>query len=147
MTISNSINVYGKSIPPQVKNTINLKLKKNVGFKYPIEVNPIRGYFTKDIGLNLIKNNLSTLLKTEPGERFMLPQYGCSLRKYLMEPLDEFTFSQVRDTIKNSIYRYLSKVTISGLKINELPSGQMKINLFCTTNDADMVNFDFNFEL
>lgn len=146
MTLSNNVTVYGKTIPPKSRNTVNLKLQKNTGFKYPIDVDPDRGYFVKQTGLDLVKNNLRNLLRTEPGERFMLPQYGCGLRKYLMEPLDEVTFSQVRDTIKTSIYKYLSKVTISSLRITQLPSGQMKVNLLCNLKDVELVNFDFNFE-
>lgn len=146
MTLSDTINVYGKSLPPKSRNTVNLKLQKNTGFKYPLDTDPSRGYFSKQTGLELVKNNLRNLLRTEPGERFMLPQYGCGLRKYLMEPLDEVTFSQVRDTIKTSIYKYLSKISISSLRITQLSSGQMKVNLLCNLKDVEVINFDFNFE-
>lgn len=147
MTLSNNIAVYGKSIPPTAKNTVNLKLQKNTGFKYPLSDDSNRGYFSKETGINLVKNNLRNLLRTEPGERFMLPQYGCGLRKYLMEPLDEVTFSQVRDTISTSIYKYLSKISIAKLQILQVPSGQIKINLFCNLKDVEAINFNFNFEL
>lgn len=147
MTLSDSINVYGKSLPPKSRNTVNLKLQKTIGFNYPASTDPYRGYFSKQTGIDLIRNNLRQLLRTEPGERFMLPNYGCSLRRYLMEPLDQITFSQIRDTIKNSIYKYLSKVSIIKLSVVETVSAQIKINLFCRFNDDEIINFDTNFKI
>lgn len=147
MTLSDNITVYGKTIPPKPRNIVNLKLQKNTGFKYPLEADPSRGYFSKETGLALVKNNLRNLLRTEPGERFMLPQYGCGLRKYLMEPLDEVTFSQVRDTIKNSIYKYLSKVSILKLSVFEQSDATIKVNLVCNLKDTEIINFNFNFDI
>lgn len=147
MTLSDTINVYGKTLPPKSRNTVNLKLQKTTGFKYPIETDPSRGFFSKQTGIDLIRNNLKQLLRTEPGERFMLPNYGCSLRRYLMEPLDQTTFSEIRDTIKNSIYKYLSKVSIIKLGVFETQSAQIKVDLFCTYNDSEAVNFDVNFKI
>jgi phage baseplate assembly protein W len=146
MTLSDTITVYGKSIPQKAKNTITLKLDKIIGFKYPIQENPIRGYFTKETGIDLIKNNLRQLLRTEEGERFMLPQYGCSLRRYLMEPLDQVTFTQIRDAIKTSIYRYLDKVSIGKLRVFQTKSSEIKVELLCNLKDAEAVNFNFEFK-
>jgi len=146
MTLSDTINVYGKALPPKSRNTVNLKLDKTIGFKYPIDTRPVRGYFTKQTGIELIKNNLRQLIKTEPGERFMLPNYGCNLRRYLMEPMDQATFSQVRDTIKNSIYKYLSNVSILKLSVFEQGDATIKVNLVCSLKDSEIVNFNFDFD-
>ncbi len=37
-------------------------------------------------GMELIRQSVATILDTEPGERIMLPAFGCGLRRYLMEP-------------------------------------------------------------
>ena len=37
-------------------------------------------------GMELIRQSIDTILDTEPGERIMLPSFGCGLRRYLMEP-------------------------------------------------------------
>lgn len=147
MTTSDNVNIYGKVLSQRANNTVNLKIKKNIGFKYPIEKDGSRGYFSKETGLNLIKSNLLQLLKTEPGERFMLPNYGCNLKRFLMEPMDEITFSQVRDTILTSISRYLSKISVSALQIFETETSQLMVLLNCTLNDEQVVTFEFNFNL
>jgi hypothetical protein len=35
--------------------------------------------------IELIQQSIAIILDTEPGERIMLPSFGCGLRRYLME--------------------------------------------------------------
>ena len=39
-----------------------------------------QGYFKVDVGTDLIKSNIAQILGTIPGERVMLPEFGCKLR-------------------------------------------------------------------
>jgi phage baseplate assembly protein W len=136
MAISNNTIRYG-AVPGEVlKNSATLKSPKFIGLAYPIPTNPKKGYFSKSANLPLIKSNLSSLVRTERGERFMRPDYGCNLRKFLMEPLDEVTFSMIKEEVVTSIRRYLSTVTIGKLKVFETGSGQLKVELFCSVRDA-----------
>jgi len=66
----------------------------------------------------------------------MRPDYGCNLRKFLMEPLDETTFSMIKEEIVTAIRRYLSTVSIGKLQVFETRTGQLKVNLFCAVRDA-----------
>lgn len=141
MALPTTTLVYGKELPNNTISNLTSKFKKTIGFKYPIEEDSKRGYFSKETGINLIRNNLANLIKTEKGERFMLPNYGCSVTKYLMEPLDEATFAEVKKEIYEAITTYLSKVSISKLQIFEDSGDTARINLFCTTRDEDSVTF------
>ena len=38
-----------------------------------------------------IRQSLSILFSTRPGERIMVPDYGCNLQDYLFETVDETT--------------------------------------------------------
>lgn len=147
MTISDTTNIYGKVLPQKSKNIVNLKVKKDIGFKYPLKPTATRGFFSKETGIDLIKNNLRNLLKTEPGERFMLPGYGCNLKRFLMEPLDELTYSELRDEITQSIYKYLSKISILRLQVFETETSQIMVMLSCILKDEEVINFEFNFNV
>lgn len=142
MALPTSTSIYGKELPNRTINNLTSKFKKTIGFKYPIEEDPKKGYFSKETGINLVRNNLVNLIKTEKGERFMLPNYGCSVTKYLMEPLDEATFAEVKKEIYEAITTYLSKVSISKLQIFEDSGNAVRINLFCTTRDEDSITFE-----
>lgn len=37
-------------------------------------------------GMDLVRQSIETILDTEPGERIMMPSFGCGLRRFLMAP-------------------------------------------------------------
>lgn len=37
-------------------------------------------------GMDLIRQSVGVILDTEPGERIMLPAFGCGLRRFIMQP-------------------------------------------------------------
>jgi hypothetical protein len=53
-----------------------------------------------------------------------------------MEPLDEVTFSMIKEEITIAIRRYLSTVAIGKIQVFETRSSQLKVNLFCSVRDA-----------
>jgi phage baseplate assembly protein W len=56
------------------------------GVRLPFLPDPDTGDLAWVGGMDLIRQSVSTILDTEPGERVMLPGFGCGLRRYLMEP-------------------------------------------------------------
>jgi phage baseplate assembly protein W len=136
MAISNNVTTYGTVAASVIQKATVLKDPRLQGLNYPIPKNPKNGYFSKSTNLDLVKSNLSSLIKTERGERFMRPDYGCNLRKFLMEPLDEVTFSLIKEEVVTSIRRYLSTVSVGKIQVFETRSGQLKVNLYCSVRDA-----------
>ena len=106
------------------------------GLNYPIPKNPKNGYFSKASNLKLIKSNFSSLIRTERGERFMRPDYGCNLRKFLLEPLDEAVFAAIKEEVVLSVRRYLGTVAVNKIQVFETRSSQLRVNLFCSVKDA-----------
>jgi len=140
MSQPTSTNVYGRVIANTNKAVVKSKVDKLTGFKYPIEESPLRGYFSKQSGKNLVTNMIKCLIRTYKGERFMLPNYGCNLKDYLMEPLDETTFESIKNSIYQSITRYLKPVKIGKLQVFEDQSyygvaNSLKVKLFCSIVD------------
>ena len=142
MTLSNVINVHGRIAPKEADNRTALKINSITGIGYAKEESPKTGYFKKVSGVTLLKNNLSQLLRTEKGERFMLPNYGCGLRRYLMEQMDDTLFNEVKTQIVKSIARYLGNITVKRLQVFETDSNEMNVKLFCGIKDEVAVTFD-----
>jgi phage baseplate assembly protein W len=142
MPISTNVTRYGTVAPPSIQKATVLKSPNLQGLNYPVPTNPKKGYFSKSTNLPLVKSNLSSLIRTERGERFMRPDYGCNLRKFLMEPLDEAVFAEIKDEVTTSIRRYLSTVSIGKLQAFETRSGQLRVNLFCSLRDATAAAFN-----
>ncbi|MAP53753.1 MAG: hypothetical protein CL605_02505 [Altibacter sp.] len=142
MTTSLSVTQFGQVAPKKVLDSTTLQSPKLTGLGYPIETSPTNGYFSKSSDLKLIKSNLKTLIRTERGERFMRPDYGCNLRKFLMEPLDDTTFSLIKEEVVTSIRRYLRTVSMNKIQVFETRGGQLRVNLFCAVRNARASAFD-----
>jgi phage baseplate assembly protein W len=147
MAIPFNTTIYGALPPNKTINRVISNDPKNVGMKYPLELSPKKGYFSKHTGIELIKSNLRQLLRTGRGERFMLPNYGCDLKKFLMEPLDETTFTSIQDEIVYSVTNYTNGININKLQIFESEENQLNVNLFCTISAENITNFNLNFQI
>ena len=141
MAIPTTTNIYGSIIPPKALRDATLKDDKLCGFKYPPQAAPGNGYFSKSSGLDIIRSSIRSLVRTERGERFMLPDYGCNLRKFLMEPMDETTFTLIKDEIQTSFRKYLKEIKIGKIQVFETDQNNIDVKLFCSLRDAKGVNF------
>ena len=138
---------YGVPVSPSIERGIKSKYKTRFGLAYPLakfkkvipntylQQNNVTNvtYFGKAKGLALIKNNLKQLIRTQKGERVMLPDYGLSLEKYLFEPLDETTYELIKKDILDNIEKFFSIGRVLKLSIysNEtrIEKNQLVINL------------------
>lgn len=116
-------------------------VKKRYGLQFPF-VNTNKGYFSKMADTEVIKSNLRQLIMTEPGERVMLPDFGCPLKSLLFMPLDDEVITEMRDRIYFSISTYLPTVRVLNLNVvplDEFASNGMptiKITLVCKVLDS-----------
>jgi phage baseplate assembly protein W len=80
----------------------------NVGFKR----NPI----TKDLLVQkneqAVSQSVQNLLNTRFGEKLMDPEVGSRIYEMLFEPLDEFSASELQQTIINTINNYEPRVEV-----------------------------------
>lgn len=67
--------------------------------------------------LNAIKNSLTNLFNTLPGERLLLPDYGADLRQYVFEPITELRARSIAREIQTSISKWEPRVKITGLDV------------------------------
>ena len=74
-------------------------------------------FFSKVSGLALRKTNALQLIKTNPGERVMLPSFGAGLGRYLFEQMDEDTIDDIKEAITENIDQYMPEVDIVSIDI------------------------------
>lgn len=110
--------IYGRPVSIGVQKDTISQIKKVYGINYPFGGN--RGFFSKQTGIALVRNNLRQLLTTERGERVMLSDFGANLKHFLFEPLDQKTFAGIRQEILSSIEKYAPGVTVT--KLTVIPS-------------------------
>lgn len=141
-------NVYGT-----IQGRYNIQAPKSqrkeiFGLAFPLGSREAGGFFSKSSGINMIKDAVEQLLLTERGERLMLPNYGCNLRRYLFQPLDQTTFSSIKREIQISFRNYIVGATIQ--KIGVFPTGDsgpaggnsLRVILTLKLDTADLEVFD-----
>ena len=91
-----------------------------IGIDLPFrKSNGIEGYFAStSTTIEAVKNNIRNLVNTHQGERFMQPQLGMNLRKYLFEQFsDEVVFS-IQNDIVDTFKKWLPFVEIQDIQVN-----------------------------
>lgn len=66
-----------------------------------------------------IEKSLEILLSTRPGERIMVPEYGCNLDELLFKPLNLTLKTFVADLIKTAILYHESRIDVEKVRIEQ----------------------------
>jgi len=113
--------IYGVVPPQELKD---LSTNKNTaapifGVKFPLfdSTNAAKGIFNKTRGFELMKSMVRQFVKTERGERVMLPNFGLSLKRFLFEPITPDLILSIENEIYTGFARYLPSVRIIELRV------------------------------
>jgi phage baseplate assembly protein W len=93
---------------------------KYININYPFKNSP-KGFFLdlNDNDNSAIKADLMHLILTRKGQRLYNPEFGTNLLAYIFEPEDGFTFSQIKEEITTVVKRYLPKLNITEVLVEE----------------------------
>jgi uncharacterized protein len=65
----------------------------------------------------IIRQSIETILDTDPGERVMLPTFGCGLRRYLMEPNTTATRASMQQEIEDALSRWEPRIQLTSVAV------------------------------
>ena len=68
-------------------------------------------------GPEKVRQAIYTLLDTDPGERVMRPDFGCGLRRYLMQPNNPATRAGIQREITQSLTRWELRVRLVDIAV------------------------------
>lgn len=153
MAANQTVTVHGS-----IQGRYNIQAPKSArkeifGLHYPLGSSKNGGIFNKTSGINMIKGAVEQLLLTERGERIMLPNFGCNLKRYLFQPLDETTFNNIRREIETSFNNYIVGAKIT--KISVFPTGEagpaggnsLQVILSLKLDKSDLEIFDVEIKI
>lgn len=105
------------------------------GFNISIPGTDIKAIF--DLGA--IKSSLQNLFGTSPGQRFLFPEYGLDLRRYLFFPVNEGTGEAIRGKINTAIKTWEPRVSINNIQVIPEPDkNQYVINIILDINTLNI---------
>jgi len=131
---------------------------KTYNIKYPLrdDVSTNKYFLMTQVTKDAFSADLLLLLLTQKGERYYEPNYGTNLLKYIFEPNDTITSSDVEQEIKNTVSLYIPALKISKINFNwnlddngqPISENQLNVNIqFAYTEDTFTENgeLDLNF--
>jgi phage baseplate assembly protein W len=87
------------------------------GLRSPIRPDPVTGTLPQVMGMDRIRQSIEQILDTEPGERIMLPEFGCGLRRYLMEPNTLTTRTAIAKDIETALARWEPRIQVTAVTV------------------------------
>jgi phage baseplate assembly protein W len=78
-----------------------------------------------------IHQSLVILLSTVPGERVMLPGYGCPFERHLFDSIDQHTLTQIESMIRDAVLRYEPRILLEDVQFDTggALDGELRITL------------------
>lgn len=82
------------------------------GWGFPPEFSARTGSVRMVSGIADIEESLSILFSTVPGERVMLPDYGCDLRRFLFRPATTALLEEIADAVSVAVDRWEKRIDL-----------------------------------
>lgn len=117
------------------------------GWAFPPEFTPGGAQMVSDE--DDIRQSLEILLGTTPGERFLRPKFGMSLRDQLFEPMSTSMVNLVLDRVRTAILLYEPRIKVLRLTLDpsRVTEGQFVLDLLyevLSTNSRFNLVYPFN---
>ncbi|WP_103069640.1 GPW/gp25 family protein [Aquimarina sediminis] len=112
----------------------NNKAYLGTGWSFPPDFDKTSKTITLVSAEKDIEQSLEILLSTSLGERVMLPDYGCNLKDYQFESMNNSLIGFLKDLVERAILFYEPRIKVERIDITEADSlelleGILKINV------------------
>ena len=128
----------------------------NIKFPLADDVSTNTLFLMTKVTKDALTSDLLLLLLTQKGERYYEPDYGTNLLKFIFEPNDNLTATDIEQEIKRTVSLYIPALTIDDVSFNVLtddegnPISESQINVnikFTYSEDvfSEQGSLDLNF--
>jgi uncharacterized protein len=110
--------------------------------------NPITKDILKKVDDEAVAASIANILQTSNYERLFNPAFGCNLKKYLFEPIDDITTNNIREEIIRTITNFETRVELLDTVVQpEYDENGYTITIkFFIRNDPNPVTISFFLE-
>ena len=99
------------------------------GWAFPFRFDAARG----GVGLSEyeenIRQNISIILGTRPGERQMLPNFGCRIHEFLFAPATAANAQIVARHVRDALERWEPRIEVLKVKSSAEPGGALRVEV------------------
>jgi len=97
------------------------------------------------VDVNSIKASIKNILNTPRGEELMNKKFGVGLYKFVFDPLDDITIDFLKESIKNDILNFETRVNVDKVDVEQTSETSILISVTFTIKDTkleDSVTFE-----
>src|SRR6476620_5019680 len=77
-----------------------------------------------------VRSSIQIILSTVPGERIMLPTFGCNLQPYVFEPMNVPNIAMIEKIVKDALTYHEPRIIVGELTSKPNPEqGLLEINI------------------
>ena len=86
----------------------------SINIRFPLEDDNEKNrlFQLNDVTKDALTSNLVLLLLTAKGERYYQPNYGTNLLKYVFEPKDSLTISDIEEELRLTVKEFIPQLNI-----------------------------------
>jgi uncharacterized protein len=120
------------------------------GWAFPPSFDLASGQVEMVEGNEDIQQSLRILFSTLPGERIMVPDYGCDLRAFVFESIDETTLTHMKTIISDAILFFEPRIILDDVVFDTsaIDDGVLNISIDYTVETTNSrSNFVFPYYL
>lgn len=88
------------------------------GWGFPPEFAPDTGEIRMAAGEEDIRESLRILLATTPGERVMLPEYGCPLKSLVFSDFSSTTITELKTMIEQAVLFFEPRIVLEQVQVD-----------------------------
>jgi phage baseplate assembly protein W len=103
---------------------------KYINIAYPFMDSP-KGFFLDltSTDSKAIKSDLMHLILTRKGERLYNPEFGSDLIKFIFEPNDGRTLSEIKLDIQNTVKRYIPNLNVDDVSVEQSEESEYSVSV------------------
>jgi hypothetical protein len=99
------------------------------GFAFPFHFDPAGGGVALSEYEENIRQSISIILGTQPGERQMLPNFGCRIHELLFAPNNGYAGQIAAEYVKEALRRWEPRIEVEQVTASPDPSGSIRVQV------------------
>ncbi len=99
------------------------------GFAFPFHFDPAGGGVAMSEYEENIRQSVSIILGTQPGERQMLPEFGCRIHELLFAPANGFVGQLAARHVEDALRRWEQRIEVEDVSAVPDPTGAIRVEV------------------
>jgi phage baseplate assembly protein W len=121
--------VLFRFVPPINGRGILRKEYLGRGFGFPFRFNASTGSVALSEYESNIRDSITLILGTRPGERQMLPEFGCHIQGELFSANTQDSAQRIGALVKRSLLRWEPRIDVAGVDATVQKSGEIRVTV------------------